>query len=151
MELTQEQIDIEIQIGLKQTEIEKLENWFDNFFQKQLIQSMWQSNFQLSKDNYFLDDNGEPLIYESIDELKEKGEEIRTQIKTLRAEIKDLNLKAEELAILQRDTKPEEFAEYNEYVEQCKEQVKTLDIVDKVDCEENIDTIEETSNTEANV
>ena len=125
MELTQEQVDIEIQIGLKQTEIEKLENWFDNFFQKQLIQSMWQTNFQLSKDNYFLDDNGEPLIYESIEELKEKGEEIRTQIKTLRAEIKDLNLKAEELAILrQRDTKPEEFAEYNEYVEQCKEQVK---------------------------
>ena len=31
----------------------------------------------------------------------------------------------QELAILrQRDTKPQEFAEYNEYVEQCKEQVK---------------------------
>lgn len=31
----------------------------------------------------------------------------------------------QELAILrQRDAKPEEFAEYNEYVEQCKEQVK---------------------------
>lgn len=31
----------------------------------------------------------------------------------------------QELAILrQRDTKPTEFAEYNEYVEQCKEQVK---------------------------
>ena len=31
----------------------------------------------------------------------------------------------QELAILrQRDTKPEEFAEYNEYVEQCKRQVK---------------------------
>lgn len=31
----------------------------------------------------------------------------------------------QELAILrQRDTKPEEFAEYNEYVEQCKKQVK---------------------------
>ena len=31
----------------------------------------------------------------------------------------------QELAILrQRDTKPEEFAEYNKYVEQCKEQVK---------------------------
>ena len=58
----------------------------------------------------------------------------------------------QELAILrQRDTKPEEFAEYNEYVEQCKEQVKSLDIVDKVDCEENADVIEEISNTEANV
>ena len=31
----------------------------------------------------------------------------------------------QELAILrQRDTKPQEFAEYNEYVEQCKRQVK---------------------------
>lgn len=31
----------------------------------------------------------------------------------------------QELAILrQRDTKPEEFAEYHEYVEQCKAQVK---------------------------
>lgn len=31
----------------------------------------------------------------------------------------------QELAILrQREVKPEEFAEYNEYIEQCKEQVK---------------------------
>lgn len=31
----------------------------------------------------------------------------------------------QELAILrQRDTKPEEFAEYNEYVEQCKKTIK---------------------------
>lgn len=31
----------------------------------------------------------------------------------------------QELALLrQRDTKPEEFAEYNEYVEQCKAEVK---------------------------
>lgn len=36
----------------------------------------------------------------------------------------------QELAILrQRDTKPEEFAEYNAYVEQCKTEVKQeLDI-----------------------
>ena len=33
----------------------------------------------------------------------------------------------QELAILrQRDAKPQEFAEYNEYVEQCKEQVKNV-------------------------
>ena len=32
----------------------------------------------------------------------------------------------QELAILrQRDTKPEEFAEYNEYVEQCKAKIKS--------------------------
>ena len=36
----------------------------------------------------------------------------------------------QELAILrQRDTKPEEFAEYNEYVEQCKKQVKNEQIL----------------------
>lgn len=33
----------------------------------------------------------------------------------------------QELAILrQRDSKPEEFAEYNAYVEQCKQEAKTL-------------------------
>ena len=33
----------------------------------------------------------------------------------------------QKLAILrQRDAKPQEFAEYNEYVEQCKEQVKNV-------------------------
>ena len=33
----------------------------------------------------------------------------------------------QELAILrQREVKPQEFAEYNEYVEQCKEQVKNV-------------------------
>ena len=33
----------------------------------------------------------------------------------------------QELAILrQREAKPQEFAEYNEYVEQCKEQVKNV-------------------------
>lgn len=33
----------------------------------------------------------------------------------------------QELAILrQRDTKPQEFAEYNEFVEQCKAEVKAL-------------------------
>ena len=33
----------------------------------------------------------------------------------------------QELAILrQRDAKPQEFAEYNEYVEQCKKQVKNV-------------------------
>lgn len=33
----------------------------------------------------------------------------------------------QELAILrQRDTKPEEFAEYNTYVEQCKADIKEL-------------------------
>lgn len=36
----------------------------------------------------------------------------------------------QELAILrQRDTKPEEFAEYNAYVEECKQSIKTaLDV-----------------------
>lgn len=42
------------------------------------------------------------------------------------AEIRKKYTVNQELAILrQRDTKPEEFAEYNEYVEQCKAKVKT--------------------------
>lgn len=41
------------------------------------------------------------------------------------AEIRKKYTVNQELAILrQRDTKPEEFAEYNEYVEQCKQEVK---------------------------
>lgn len=41
------------------------------------------------------------------------------------AEIRKKYTVNQELAILrQRDTKPEEFAEYNEYVERCKQEVK---------------------------
>ena len=36
------------------------------------------------------------------------------------------SLSAELSALRQRDTKPKEFAEYNEYAEQCKEKAKEI-------------------------
>lgn len=63
----------------------------------------------------------------SIDKYKSRKEteakiEYENRIVTLIRKKYNIN---QELAILrQRDTKPEEFAEYHKYVEQCKEQVK---------------------------
>ena len=65
----------------------------------------------------------------SIDKYKSRKEteakiEYETKIVSLIRKKYNIN---QELAILrQRDAKPQEFAEYNEYVEQCKEQVKNL-------------------------
>lgn len=53
---------------------------------------------------------------------KAKEQEYENKIVSLIRQKYNVN---QELAILrQREVKPEEFAEYNEYVEQCKEQVK---------------------------
>ena len=53
---------------------------------------------------------------------KENNDEYENKIVALIRQKYNVN---QELAILrQRDAKPQEFAEYNEYVEQCKEQVK---------------------------
>ena len=63
----------------------------------------------------------------SIDKYKSRKEteakiEYENKIVALIRKIYSIN---QELAILrQRDTKPQEFAEYNEYVEQCKKQIK---------------------------
>ena len=68
-----------------------------------------------------------PDLSFSIDKYKSRKEieakiEYETKIVSLIRKKYNIN---QELAILrQRDTKPQEFAEYNEYVEQCKEQVK---------------------------
>ena len=65
----------------------------------------------------------------SIDKYKSRKEteakiEYETKIVSLIRKKYSIN---QELAILrQRDAKPQEFAEYNEYVEKCKEQVKNL-------------------------
>lgn len=97
MELTQEQIELEILINRKNAQISLLEDWFNNFFEKQLIQSIWQLDFKVSEDKYFFDTNGNPLKYESIDSLQAKGEEVRIQIKSLRQEVIELNNKARKL------------------------------------------------------
>lgn len=52
--------------------------WFDEYFDKQLTQSMWQENFAVSHDNYF-DKN-----YANIDELKTQAEIVRQEIKRLK-------------------------------------------------------------------
>ena len=63
----------------------------------------------------------------SIDKYKSRKEteakiEYETKIVSLIRKKYSVN---QELAILrQRDTKPQEFAEYNEYVEKCKKQIK---------------------------
>ena len=56
----------------------ELTNWFDNYFDKQLNQSLWQDDFTVSHDNYFNKD------YANIDELKAQAKVVRDEIRELR-------------------------------------------------------------------
>lgn len=76
---------------MKVWKIIELENWFDNYFDKQLTQSQWQKNFKVSEDPYFKDENGNPKIYTDIEELKEKAELVASEIKKLREELNNAN------------------------------------------------------------
>lgn len=58
-----------------------LENWFDNYFDKQLTQSMWQEDFTVSHDSYFDKD------YANLDELKAQAKIVRDEIRELRKEL----------------------------------------------------------------
>lgn len=58
--------------------ISELINWFDNYFDKQLNQSLWQDDFTVSHDNYFNKD------YANIDELKAQAKIVRNEIRELR-------------------------------------------------------------------
>lgn len=69
----------------------ELENWFKNYFDKQIIQSQWQKNFKVSPDPYFKDENGNPKTYADIEELKEKAELVASEIKKLREELNNAN------------------------------------------------------------
>ena len=62
----------------KEERIEQLTNWFDNYFDKQLNQSLWQDDFTVSHDDYFNKD------YASIDELKAQAKIVRNEIRELR-------------------------------------------------------------------
>ena len=62
----------------KEERIEQLTNWFDNYFDKQLNQSLWQDDFTVSHDNYFNKD------YANIDELKAQAKVVRNEIRELR-------------------------------------------------------------------
>ncbi len=67
------------------------------------------------------DEQGRPILTEYVDSAPMPTYEERVQ-----ALIWERYSIADELAILrQRDTKPEEFAAYFEYAEQCKLQAKT--------------------------
>lgn len=62
--------------------LSELEDWFDNYFDKQIKQSLWQEDFTISHDNYFDKD------YANLDELKVQANKVRIQIKLLRQEVK---------------------------------------------------------------
>ena len=62
----------------KTKRLEDLENWFDNYFDKQLTQYQWQDDFTVSHDDYFNKD------YASIDELKAQAKVVRNEIRELR-------------------------------------------------------------------
>lgn len=58
--------------------VEQLINWFDDYFDRQLNQSLWQDDFTVSHDNYFNKD------YANIDELKAQAKIVRNEIRELR-------------------------------------------------------------------
>ena len=62
----------------KTKRLEDLENWFDNYFDKQLTQSQWQDDFTVSHDDYFNKD------YANIDELKAQAKIVAKEIRELR-------------------------------------------------------------------
>lgn len=63
--------------------------------------------------------------FEEVDEIPEEtGTSYNEEVNSM---IRQRYSLSEELAILrQRDTKPEEFAAYNEYAEECKSKVKAM-------------------------
>ena len=64
--------------------LKDLENWFDSYFDKMLAQSLWQTDFSVSPDPYFVNAEGKALTYQNIGELKVKAESIRNEIKALK-------------------------------------------------------------------
>ena len=65
----------------KQIVLNELDDWFNNYFDKQIKQSLWQEDFIISHDDYFDKD------YANLDELKVQANKVRTQIKLLRQEV----------------------------------------------------------------
>ena len=69
---------------LNKQKLTELINWFDNYFDKQLNQSLWQNDFIVSADPYFKNENGQPKTYSTIDELKSQAKLVRDEIRELR-------------------------------------------------------------------
>lgn len=59
------------------TRVENLKSWFNNYFDKQLTQSLWQNDFKPSYDSFFAKE------YFDIEELKEQAKIVREEIKIL--------------------------------------------------------------------
>jgi hypothetical protein len=65
----------------------ELNRWFLDYFDKQIIQSLWQDDFKVSEDHYFKDEKGNAKTYANIDELKAQAKIVRDEIKKLRQEV----------------------------------------------------------------
>ena len=65
--------------------LKDLENWFNTYFDKMLAQSLWQTDFSVSPDPYFVNAEGKALTYQNIGELKVKAESVRNEIKALKS------------------------------------------------------------------
>lgn len=61
-----------------QQKLYEFTNWFDNYFDKQFNQSLWQDDFEPAHDDYFDKD------YASIKELKAQATIVRNEIRKLR-------------------------------------------------------------------
>lgn len=62
--------------------------------------------------------------FEEVDAIPDQSIDYNEEVNNM---IRQRYSLSEELAILrQRDTKPEEFAAYNEYAEECKSKVKAM-------------------------
>lgn len=98
---------------------ETYDNYIENGFKKVELDEQY-------KDCTYLDFN-EDLTFsvEKYNARKRKENEFEYENKII-DKIRHKYSINQELAILrQRDTKPKEFAEYNDYVEQCKAEVKS--------------------------
>lgn len=70
-------------IDLKFSRIKLLEYWFEQYFDRQLKQSLWQQDFKPSYDNIL------KQSYANIESLKEKAESVRQELKSLREEVQN--------------------------------------------------------------
>lgn len=70
---------------LAQQKLSELTKWFDDYFDKQFNQSLWQDDFEVSHDDYFDRD------YAGIDELKAQATIVRNEIRELRKKLEVQN------------------------------------------------------------
>lgn len=67
---------------LLNNELLELTNWFENYFRKQLEQSLWQDDFTVAHDEYFDKD------YADFNELKVQAKVVRDRIREIKEKLK---------------------------------------------------------------